>query len=68
MEDQYLASLRFGGYASDRKIKQYSDKLKHLLEAKGMAYHGNFRYLGYNPPYQFWGRRNEIVVSVTWKE
>jgi hypothetical protein len=28
---------------------------------------GNHRYLGYNPPYQVVGRRNEIIVTIDWK-
>lgn len=68
MESAYVASWRFRGYASDRAIQIYSDRLKKLLEEKGIEYHGNFRYLGYNPPYQFLGRRNEIIVPVKWSE
>lgn len=66
--EEYVAALRFRGYASDRDIKKHTEKLKKLLEEKGVAYYGNFRYLGYNPPYQFLGRRNEIIVSVKWME
>ncbi len=64
----YIAVIRFGGYASDRAIRRNSEKLAALLDAAGISYHGNFRYLGYNPPYQFIGRRNEIIVSVRWSE
>jgi hypothetical protein len=67
-EDEYVAVLKFRGYASDRDIKSYSEKLATLLEEKGVKYMGNFRYLGYNPPYQFIGRRNEIIVKVDWSE
>lgn len=67
-EDEYVAVLKFRGYASDRDIKSYSDKLATLLDEEGIKYMGNFRYLGYNPPYQFIGRRNEIIVKVEWSE
>lgn len=66
--DEYVAALKFKGYASDIRIEQYSEKLKLLLEEKRISYKGNFRYLGYNPPYQFIGRRNEIIVTVNWNE
>ncbi len=66
-KDEFVAVIRFGGYASDDKIKKYSEKLGNLLNEKGIAYFGNFRFLGYNPPYQFIGRRNEIIVSVNWR-
>ena len=65
---EYVAAIRFRGYASDADIKRYSEKLKSHLIERGISYHGNFRFLGYNPPYQFIGRRNEIIVSVDWQE
>lgn len=67
-EDVYVAAIRFGGYASDRDIVKYSEKLKSLLSEKGIGWYGNFRYLGYNPPFQPFGRRNEIIVNVKWKD
>jgi len=66
--DIYVAAIRFGGYASDKDISHYSEKLKTLLEEKGIRWYGNFRYLGYNPPFQPFGRKNEIIVNVEWKE
>jgi hypothetical protein len=65
-DDEYVAAIRFGGYASDKDIRKYSERLKSLLEAKGISWYGNFRYLGYNPPFQPFGRRNEIIVNVEW--
>jgi hypothetical protein len=65
--DAYVAAIRFGGYASDKDIRNYSERLKSLLEEKGIKWYGNFRYLGYNPPFQFIGRKNEIIVNVEWK-
>ena len=65
--DEYVAAIRFGGFASDEKITLYSKKLEELLDQKGIVHIGNFRFLGYNPPFQLVGRRNEIVVSVRWE-
>jgi hypothetical protein len=67
-KDIHAAVISFGGYASDSKISDYSKKLKALLDEKGIVYYGNFRYLGYNPPFQLFGRRNEIIVPVRWSE
>lgn len=67
-EELYVAAIRFGGYASDKDISRYSEKLRSLLEQQGIRWYGNFRYLGYNPPFQPFGRRNEIIVNVEWKE
>jgi hypothetical protein len=67
-KDEYVAAIQFGGYASDKDISFYSEKLKKLLDEKGITYYGHFRYLGYNPPFQPFWRRNEIIVSVRWAE
>jgi hypothetical protein len=66
--DEYVAVIRFGGYASDADMKLYSEKLQNLLKENGITSVGNYRFLGYNPPFQPIGRRNEIIVTVDWKE
>ncbi len=67
-QDEYVAAVRFSGFSSDHAILQHSEKLKALLDKKGIVYSGNFRFLGYNPPWQLVGRRNEIIVSVKWED
>jgi hypothetical protein len=64
--DEYVAVIRFGGYASDKDLKFYSEKLQNLLKENSIISFGNYRFLGYNPPFQFIGRKNEIIVSVEW--
>jgi hypothetical protein len=49
-----------------RQLAGYSEKLRNLLKENGITAYGNCRYLGYNPPYQVVGRKNEIIVSVKW--
>lgn len=66
--EEYVAAIKFGGYANDEEIKTYAAKLENVLKADGIEYYGNFRFLGYNAPYQFLGRRNEIIVTVRWNE
>jgi hypothetical protein len=65
---EYVAVIKFGGFASDKDIQFYSEKLQTLLKENNIKSIGNFRLYGYNPPYQLVQRRNEIVVSVEWKE
>ncbi len=65
--EEYVAAIRFGGYADDDVIKTYASKLENTLQRNGVEYFGNFRFLGYNAPYQFWNRKNEIIVSVHWQ-
>lgn len=63
-EEEYVAAISFGGFANDAKIKENSDKLANLLKENDLVPTGNFRWLGYNPPYQIIGRKNEVVVKV----
>jgi len=67
-EVEHVAALRFGGFASDEAIEKNTQKLDELLRQKGIKTKGHFRFLGYNPPYQLVGRRNEIIVSIEWNE
>lgn len=66
--DEYVAAITFNGYASQETIKKYTAILENALQEKKLSYYGNFRFLGYNPPYQLFGRRNEIIVSLNEKE
>lgn len=65
---EYAAAIEFGGFANDASIHKHAEELKQLLDEKGIKTIGNFRYLGYNPPYQIIARKNEIVVAVEWNE
>ncbi len=60
--DEYVAAIRFGGFATEKRIREYTTKLENALKANAIPYHGFFRLLAYNPPYQLFGRRNEIIV------
>lgn len=65
--EEYVAAIQFGGYANDEDIKKYADQLENSLKLSGIEYFGNFRFLGYNAPYQVLDRKNEIIVSIKWK-
>jgi hypothetical protein len=62
--EEYVAAITFGGFASSDNIKEHTIMLENALKKSHVSYFGNFRFLGYNPPYQLFGRRNEIIVSV----
>ena len=68
VSSEYVAVLRFGGFASDAVIEAKRDVLAKLLAAKGITHTDNLRFLGYNPPFQWFGRRNEVIVGVQWQE
>ncbi len=65
---QYVAVIRFGGYADDEKIKEKRDILLKLIHNKGIKVVGEYTFLGYNAPFQFWGRTNEVAIPIEWKE
>ena len=65
--DVYVAAIQFGGFASDKELKLYTERLQNILKEKGIKTLGNPKYLGYNPPFQLVGRRNEIIISIEWK-
>jgi hypothetical protein len=64
---EYVAAIRFGGYASDEDIQKHAAKLEQLLQEQGIKHSGHFRFLGYNAPYQFLCRRNEVIVTVEYE-
>lgn len=67
-EEKTMAAITFSGWASDKRITEYKEKLKELLKENKIKYHGSFSFLGYNPPYEVLNRKNEIVVEVEFKE
>jgi len=67
VSEDYVAVISFDGFASNETIKTQIEKLQQILKENHLSYYGNFRYLGYNPPYQLFGRRNEIIVSIEWE-
>jgi hypothetical protein len=64
----YVASISFSGYATDAKIKIHKEELEQILKDKGIKMVGAYSFLGYNAPYQFIGRTNEIIIPIEWKE
>ena len=63
-KEKFLATIAFGGWSSDKKIAEYTEKLKALLKENGITHFNNFSYFGYNPPFQLINRRNEIAVEI----
>jgi hypothetical protein len=63
-----VAVISFGGYADDETIKEKRDLLLKIIQKKGIKVVGDYSFLGYNAPFQFWSRRNEVVIPIDWKE
>lgn len=64
----YVASISFSGYATDAKIKLHKEQLEQILQDKQIKMTGEYSFLGYNAPYQFFGRTNEVIIPIEWKE
>ena len=64
----YFAALSFSGYANDEKIAIYQEKLAAMLKEKNIVRKEGYYFLGYNAPFQFIGRTNEVIIPIEWKE
>ena len=67
-QHEYFAVIAFSGYANDEKINEYRNKLAQILTQRKIRTKGDFNFLGYNAPFQFLGRTNEIVIPIEWTE
>ena len=61
---EYVAVIKFGGFASTESINKHRVLLEKSLQYRGLSYHGSFLFLGYSLPYQLFGRRNEVIVAL----
>ncbi|PWH82261.1 SOUL family heme-binding protein [Brumimicrobium oceani] len=59
-----VAAITFGGWASDEKIQDYKKQLTDALDAEAIIYTKHFFFLGYNPPFDVFNRKNEVIVEL----
>lgn len=59
-----VAAISFSGWANDKKIEKYKQKIITALKKEGIPHTNKFYFLGYNPPYEVFNRRNEIIVEL----
>lgn len=59
-----MAAISFGGWANDEKIDKYKQQLITNLKAEGILFKEKFYFFGYNPPYEVFNRKNEILVEL----
>lgn len=59
-----VAVIEFSGWASDKVLEQQFNLLKEKLDAELIAYEDSFSFLGYNPPYQLFNRKNEVTIPL----
>ena len=63
---RYVAAIRYGGYTNDTKEATHKKALLETLEANGIETIGDVEYLGYDSPYKFYNRRNEVMVEIAY--
>ena len=44
------------------------EQLEQMLKDKNIKVVGEYSFLGYNAPYEFIGRTNEIIIPIEWEE
>ena len=59
-----MAAISFKGWANSEKIEKYKKRLIQALDNKNIPYKNKFYFLGYNPPYEIFNRKNEIIVEL----
>jgi len=59
-----VAAIQFKGWASDKKIENYKQKLIAALDKEGLSYTDRFYFFGYNAPYEVFNRKNEVIVEL----
>ena len=59
-----IAAIQFKGWASDKKIENYKQKLIAALDKEGLSYTDRFYFFGYNAPYEVFNRKNEVIVEL----
>jgi len=63
-QERTVVAITFGGFANDEKILAQKDELFKRLAAVGIQHTGQWSFLGYDPPFKMFGRKNEVVVEV----
>ena len=59
-----IAAISFTGWANDEKILKYQKKLKLILDTENISYTNQFYFFVYNPPYEIFNRKNEVIVEL----
>ncbi len=64
MPAKKMAAISFGGWADDKKIKSYKNRLTEALKKEGIKFSNNFLFFGYNAPMEIFNRKNEVIVEL----
>jgi hypothetical protein len=67
-EPRYVAAIRYGGYTNTSKEAIHTKRVMKTLEDYSIEVKGAIEYLGYDSPYKFYNRRNEVMVEITFNK
>jgi len=65
-KEAYFAAIGYGGYSTKGKSEYYTKILKENLNENKLKIQGDPILLGYNSPYKFFNRLNEIIIEVAY--
>ena len=60
-----VAVIEFSGWASDKVLEQQFKLLKSKLDKESIDFENTYSFLGYNPPYKLFNRKNEVIIQLT---
>jgi hypothetical protein len=67
-EPRYVAAIRYGGYTNVSKEATHTKRLMKALEDNSIEAKGAVEFLGYDSPYKFYNRRNEVMVEIAYNK
>lgn len=59
-----VAVIEFSGWASDKVLEEQFALLKTKLKKESIEFEDSYSFLGYNPPYKLFNRRNEVTITL----
>ena len=62
VEKRKVATIRFSGYANDKKVENKKKQLIETLKNNSIQHTNEFELLVYDSPYKLLNRRNEVLV------
>ena len=60
----FAATITYGGWSNDTKLETYKARLAEFLDKANLKHEADYSFLGYNPPYQIIGRKNEVLIRL----
>ncbi len=66
-EPGYYAAIQYSGYTNQEKEKVHTSTLFETLSQNKWTTIGKVMVLGYDSPYKFYNRRNEVMIEVKYE-